>query len=578
MADPHPSAEATEAADIAPGLLTHRQIMFVFSGLMLGMLLAALDQTIVSTALPTIVGDLGGLNHLSWVVTSYLLASTVSTPLWGKLGDLYGRKGFFQAAILIFLVGSALSGISQNLNELIGFRALQGLGAGGLMVGAQAIIGDIVPPRDRGRYTGLIGAVFAVSSVAGPLLGGLFTDHLTWRWVFYVNLPVGAIALVVVAAVLPATKTRIAHQIDYFGATVLSAAVVALILALTWGGSTYAWTSITIIALGIGSVGLFAWFLRIERRAVEPTVPLHLFRSKVFRVSSGAALIVGFSMFGVLTFLPLFLQIVHGVSATKSGLQMAPIMAFVLAMAVFSGRRVTATGTYRRFPIAGTALTAIALGLFATIDASTPFWLTAIYMCILGTGLGLTMQILMLAAQNSVPYSQLGVATSTAMFSRSIGGSLGVAVFGTIFTNRLGNELPEQVHNLAPSILTKPIVDALAKLHGASVSANPAALNREPAVVRHVVRVAFSNSLHTVFLVGVPFALLAIVLTILLPEVPLRGVTGPGAAEPTPGKAELLGESLGMTPPADAPGSHESITPETAASGGLSPGSPGAGH
>jgi EmrB/QacA subfamily drug resistance transporter len=557
--DPGHASDA--AGDRPPAPLSPRQIRFVFVGLMLGMLLAALDQTIVATALPTIVGDLGGLNHLSWVVTSYLLASTVSTPLWGKLGDLYGRKWFFQAAIVIFLVGSALSGVSQNLNELILFRALQGLGAGGLMVGAQAIIGDIVPPRDRGRYTGLIGAVFAVSSVAGPLLGGFFTDTLSWRWVFYINLPIGALALVVVAIVLRSRKVRIEHQIDYLGAGVLSGAVVALILLLTWGGTTYAWGSATILGLIAASAILFVLFVVIERRVAEPTVPMHLFKNSVFRISFSAGAIVGFAMFGALTFLPLFLQVVHGASATSSGLQMVPIMAFVLVMAIFSGRRVTATGTYRRFPIAGTALTAVALYLFSHIGVTTPFWKTAIYMAVLGTGLGLTMQILMLAAQNSVPYRELGVATSMAMFSRSIGGSLGVAVFGTIFNNRLGTNLPKQIHRIPASELTPSVKAGIGKLHGASVTANPAALKHLPPVVRHAVQVAFSDSLHTVFLVGVPFALLAVVLTLLLREVPLRGATGPGAGEPPAapteptGPVDDLGATLGM-----GPGPEESVS------------------
>jgi EmrB/QacA subfamily drug resistance transporter len=536
-------------ADRGPAGLSPRQVRLVFVGLMLGMLLASLDQTIVSTALPTIVGDLGGLNHLSWVVTAYLLASTVSTPLWGKLGDLYGRKWFFQAAIVIFLVGSALSGLSQNLNELIMFRALQGLGAGGLIVGAQAIIGDIVPPRDRGRYTGLIGAVFAVSSVAGPLLGGFFTDGPGWRWVFYINLPIGAIALVVVAAVLHAkVTTRVDHKIDYLGASVLSGAVVALILMLTWGGTTYAWASATIIGLGIATLALFAVFIAVERRASEPIVPLHLFSNKVFRVTFATGAIIGFSMFGALTFLPLFLQVVHGASATSSGLQLIPIMAFVLVMAVYSGRRISATGTYRRFPIVGTALTAIALYLLSHLGVTTPFWQTAIYMAVLGAGLGLTMQVLLLAAQNSVPYSQLGVATSIATFSRSIGGSIGVAVFGTVFNNRLAANLPKYVP-----------AGALAKLHGAAVTANPTVVKHLPPAVRSGLRIAFSNSLHVVYLAAVPFAVVAFLLALRLREVPLRTSMGPATVEPVAGEGTELGEAFGMAPAAKIAGSHEAL-------------------
>jgi EmrB/QacA subfamily drug resistance transporter len=568
-ADAAPAAES--AAAPGPGALSPRQIRLVFGGLMLGMLLAALDQTIVSTALPTIVGDLGGLNHLSWVVTSYLLASTVSTPLWGKLGDLYGRKRFFQAAIVIFLIGSALSGLSQNLNELIAFRALQGLGAGGLIVGAQAIIGDIVPPRERGRYTGLIGAVFAVSSVAGPLLGGFFTDGPGWRWVFYINLPIGAIALVVVAAVLHAkVTTRVEHKIDYLGTSVMASAVVCLILLLTWGGTTYAWASGTIIGLGVASLALFGAFIVVEQRVEEPIVPLRLFKNPVFRVAFSTSAIVGFSMFGALTFLPLFLQVVHGASATSSGLQLIPIMAFVLVTAILSGRRISATGTYRRFPIAGTALVALALFLLSHLGVHTPFWQTAIFMAVLGAGLGLTMQTLLLAAQNSVAYRELGVATATATFSRSIGGSIGVAVFGTIFNSRLATNLPKQVRLIPPRELTTPVRNALSNLHGTSVTANPAALKHQPAVVRDVVRFAFSDSLHVVFLAAVPFAVLAFVLALMLREVPLRTSMAPAnAGQPAASEGKELGEALGMAPAPDLDGEitaeHESLAPDAVA-------------
>jgi EmrB/QacA subfamily drug resistance transporter len=528
--------------------LTQRQIRFVFVGLMLGMFLAALDQTVVATALPTIVGDLGGLNHLSWVVTSYLLASTVSTPLWGKLGDLYGRKGFFQAAIIIFLVGSALSGLSQNLNELIAFRAIQGLGAGGLIVGAQAIIGDIVPMRDRGRYTGLIGTAFAVASVAGPLIGGFFTDSLSWRWVFYINLPIGAIALFVVAAVLHGSMSRVEHKVDYLGATFMSGSVVALILALTWGGTTYGWGSRTILALFAICVMLLVIFLWIESKAEEPIVPLHLFGNSVFRVSFGTGAILGFSMFGALTFLPLFLQVVHGASPTSSGLQMVPIMAFVLMMSIYSGRRITATGTYRRFPIRGTAMLVVAIVLFSYLGVHTPYWKLAIYMAVLGIGMGLTMQVLLLAAQNSVNYSELGVATSLAAFSRSIGGSIGVAMFGTVFNNRLGHNLPTQIAKIPHSAITPSVAKGISSLHGQSVSANPDALKHLPVALRSAVQVAFSDSLHTVYLAAVPIAALAFLLALRLKEVPLRA----GQLPPMMSEGAELGEALGMEVPDSA--------------------------
>jgi EmrB/QacA subfamily drug resistance transporter len=534
-------------ADRAPVGLSQRQVRLVFAGLMLGMLLASLDQTIVNTALPTIVGDLGGLSHLSWVVTSYLIASTVSTPLWGKLGDLYGRKRLFQAAIVIFMVGSMLSGLSQNLNELIAFRSIQGLGAGGLIVGSQAIIGDIVPMRERGRYTGLMGAVFAVSSVVGPLLGGFFTDSLSWRWVFYINLPIGVFALIVVAAALHTTRTRIEHKVDYLGAGVMTGAVVTLILMLTWGGSTYAWGSGMIIGLGLISLGLFGLLIVVESRAAEPIVPLHMFRNDIFRVTFVSSALVGFTMFGSLTFLPLFLQIVHGASPTSSGLQLVPIMFTVLIMSIYCGRRISATGKYRIYPIIGTALLTVSFILFGALSVDTPFWQAAIFMAVLGAGLGMTMQVMVIAAQNSVPYSDLGVATSLTAFARTIGGSIGIALFGAIFDNRLAVELPKHV----PAWV-------LERFGGASITANPAMIKALPNAAHYGLQVAFSDALHIVFLSAIPFAILAFFLTLRLRETPLRtGVEGegrddgeprgPGEAHGLPEPAAVeLGEAFGM--------------------------------
>jgi EmrB/QacA subfamily drug resistance transporter len=511
----------TTAPPVAGTRLTGRALALVFAGLMLGMLLAALDQTIVATALPTIVGDLGGLNHLSWVVTSYLLASTITTPLYGKLGDLYGRKKLFQAAILIFLLGSVLSGISQNLNELIGFRALQGAGAGGLIVGAQAIIGDIVPPSERGRYQGLIGSVFAVSSVAGPLLGGFLTDGPGWRWVFYVNLPVAAVALVVVAAVLPTSVNRVKHSIDYVGTVLLGGAVAALILMLSLGGQPgYSWSSTFIVGCGVIAVVLGTVFVLMERRAAEPVLPLRLFRNEIFRLSATMSALIGFSLFGAITYLPLFLQIVHGASPTASGLQLLPIMALLLVASILSGRRISATGRYRRFPIIGTFALTTALFLMSLIHVHTSYWVLAGFMAILGIGLGLSMQVLVLAVQNSVPYSDLGVATSSATFFRSIGGSIGVAVFGTIFDNRLAAYLPQHV----PAA-------ALARLHGTSITANPAVIKMLPTVIRSGIQTSFSDALHIVFLAAVPFAAVAFLLSWLMKEIPLRGSMPAGGTE-----------------------------------------------
>jgi EmrB/QacA subfamily drug resistance transporter len=530
MTDVETRAVAASPSDPKPPpQLSHRQILLVFSGLMLGMFLASLDQTIVSTALPTIVGDLGGLNHLSWVVTAYLLASTISTPLWGKLGDLYGRKGFFQAAIVIFLLGSILSGLSQDLNELIMFRAVQGLGAGGLLVGAQSIIGDILPPRERGRYSGVMSSVFAVSSVSGPLLGGFFTQSLSWRWVFYVNVPIGIAAFLVVGAVLQGrTGPRQSHKIDYLGAGALAASVSSLILLLTWGGTQYAWSSPVILCLGVSALGFLGLLLFIEQGASEPVVPLTLFRISIFRVCFFTGAIVGCAMFATLTFLPLFLQVVHGVSPTRSGLQMIPVMAMLLFTSTMCGRRVSKTGTYRIYPIIGTAMIATAIYLFSTLTVTTPYWQTGLYMALVGTGIGLTLQVLVVSAQNCAPYKNLGASTSLVTFSRSVGGSIGVAVFGSIFN-----------HQLASNITKHVPASELAKLHGTDVTANPAAVAALPEAIRTGLRIAFSDALHVGFLAFVPVAIVAFLLSLRLKEVPLRG-----HADNEPD--ETLGEGLGL--------------------------------
>ncbi len=415
----------------------HRRILVILGALMMGMGLAALDQTIVATALPTIAGDLHGLNHLSWVVTAYLLTTCISTPLWGKLGDLYGRKALFQLAIVIFLVGSVLSGLSQSMAELIAFRAIQGVGAGGLMVGAQAIMGDVVSARQRGKYMGYFGVVFGVTNVAGPLLGGFFTEHLSWRWIFYINLPLGIVALFVVAAVLHLPVKRVPHKIDWAGTAFLSVGVTCIILLTTWAGSEYAWGSPVIIGTGLVALVSLGIFCFIETRASEPIIPLWLFKNRTFTATSAVGFIIGFAMFGAIIYLPLYLQIVHGASPTLSGLELLPMIGGMLLTFILSGRLVTRTGRYKVFPIVGTAVLSLGLLSLTQLGPHTGYGEVAVFMFITGLGLGLVMQVLVVAVQNAVPYSALGVATATATFFRTIGGAFGVAVLGAVFANRL---------------------------------------------------------------------------------------------------------------------------------------------
>jgi EmrB/QacA subfamily drug resistance transporter len=498
---------ATAAAPA--GLEQPQRVRLIFGALLLVLLLASLDQTIVSTALPTIVGDLGGISKLSWVVTAYLLASTVVGPVYGKLGDQYGRKVVLQSAIAIFLVGSALCGISQNMTELIAFRALQGLGAGGLFVITIAVVGDIIPPRDRGRYQGFFGAVFGVSTVIGPLLGGFLVDNLSWHWIFYVNVPIGLIALAVIASAFQPRTDRSKHRIDYLGAVLLAGGLSAIVLYTSLGGTTYAWGSPGMVALLVGGVVLLAAFVFVEARAAEPILPLELFRNRVFTVTSAVGFIIGLALFGAVTYLPLYLQDVKGHSPTTSGLLITPMMAGLLTTSIASGQLISRFGRYKPFPIAGTALTAVGLLLLSRLRVDTSTLVTGSYMLVLGLGLGLVMQVLVLAAQNAVDYKYLGVASSGSTLFRQIGGSIGVAVFGAIFANQLAR-------NLAAELPAGAHVPA---------SPNPAALEQLPSPVHDAYVTAITDALHPVFLTAAGTAVLAFFLTWLLPELTLRTTT-----------------------------------------------------
>ncbi|WKV74271.1 MFS transporter [Streptomyces sp. PCS3-D2] len=516
-ADPVPGPHQAAPA----GEHSAREVLVPIGALLLGLLIAALDQTIVSTALPTIVSDLGGMAHLSWVVTAYMLAATAATPLWGKLGDQYGRKKLFQYAIVLFLIGSALCGLAQDMPQLIGFRALQGLGGGGLIVLSMAIVGDIVPPRERGRYQGLFGGVFGATSVLGPLLGGLFVDNLSWRWVFYINLPIGLVALVVIAAALHIPASRAKHTIDYLGTFLIACVATCLVLVASLG-ATWGWGSARIIGVAVLGALLLVAFLLVERKAAEPVLPLKLFRIRTFALCSAISFVVGFAMFGAMVYLPTFLQIVQGVSPTMSGVHMLPMVIGMLISSTASGQIVSRTGRWKVFPIAGTAVTALGLLLLHQLQRTSSTWEMSVYFFVFGAGLGLVMQVLVLVVQNAVSYADLGVATSGATFFRSIGASFGVAIFGTVFTNQLDDKLAASLAGV-----TLPADAGIPQLE-----ADPRAIGALPASLRPRVLDAYATSITDVFLYAVPVVLVAFVLACFLREDKLRAsVTAPDVTE-----------------------------------------------
>jgi EmrB/QacA subfamily drug resistance transporter len=515
-----------------PQPLPRRRLRLAFTGLATVLLLAALDSTIVATALPTIVGELGGLERLAWVVTAYILAQTIVTPLFGKLGDLHGRRAVLQSAIVIFLAGSVLCGLAQSLVQLIAFRFLQGLGAGGLMVTTQATVGDLVSPRERGRYMGIFGAVFGLASIAGPLLGGFFTTHLTWRWIFFINVPLGAVAMVVLIATLPAGTARVRHAIDYAGAVMLAALLAGIVLASDIGATTGRWTSFPVVALLIVTVVALAGFLVNEPRAKEPVLPLRLFRDETFAITSVIGFVMGFAMFGSITYVPVFSQVVQGASPTRSGLLLVPMMLGLVTASVVSGQIISRTGRYKMIPVVGTGLSTAGLAILSQAHVATPEGVLVAAMILLGAGMGLVMQVLVIAVQNTAPQADLGVATSSSMLCRMIGGSIGTASLGAIFASRV-----------MAGMAALPAVTGAA--HGGRASLSPELLAQLPAATRALYARAFAGAIDRVFLVAAIVSFVSFVLCWFMPAKPLRSTV-----HATPEEAGIeAGEAVGMPAP-----------------------------